>query len=88
VVNFEQASGDFIVRASQGRSLYRDGDDLFEQLSASPATVLQFVLKRRPDWQARLASRSKLHALVVAEAAHEKRIIITLVSVPLVSPGE
>jgi hypothetical protein len=51
-----EQGGDFIVRASQGRSFTEDGDDLFEQMGQQdPQQLYSLSLKRRPDREARLA---------------------------------
>jgi hypothetical protein len=51
-----EQGGDFIVRASQGRSFTEDGDDLFEQIGQQiPQQLYSLSLKRRPDREPRLA---------------------------------
>lgn len=51
-----EQGGDFIVRASQGRSFTEEGDDLFAHITQqTPQQLYSLSLKRRPDREARLA---------------------------------
>jgi len=51
-----EQGGDFIVRASQGRSFTEEGDDLFAHITQQTSQHLYSLsLKRRPDREARLA---------------------------------
>lgn len=51
-----EQGGDFIVRASQGRSFTEEGDDLFTHITQQPPQHrYDLSLKRRPDREARLA---------------------------------
>lgn len=51
-----EQGGDFIVRASQGRSFTEEGDDLFTHITQqTPQHRYDLSLKRRPDREARLA---------------------------------
>jgi transposase Tn5 family protein len=82
--------GDFIVRASQGRSLTEEGDDLFAHVSQQAAQDhYRLSLKRRPDREARLAQVELRFGSVTVKRpkrAETERATLTLQVVDVFEP--
>ena len=85
-----EQGGDFIVRASQGRSFTEEGDALFEQIGQQALQQLYSLsLKRRPDREARLAQvelRFGSLTLKCPKRADTERKTLTLQVIDVLEP--
>jgi hypothetical protein len=85
-----ERGGDFIVRASQGRSFTENGDDLFRQMGQqTPQQLYSLSLKRRPERDARLAQvelRFGRFTLKRPQRADTQRATLTLQVVDVFEP--
>lgn len=73
--------GDFIVRATQGRSFTEGGEDLFRQVSQQAVQELYSLsLKRRPEREARTAQVELRFGTVNLQRPQRADIHISLVN--------
>lgn len=86
-----ERGGDFIVRASQGRSFTEDGDAVFEHITQqAPQHRYSLSLKRRPDRQARPAQvelRFRSVTLKRPKRADTQRATLTLQVIDVLEPN-